>query len=72
LGKLYSRARNPNSYINSILSIDRQINGKTELDIKAVFKVLYQSYTKQLGIIIANCTVYIQYNTTERNGYITI
>jgi hypothetical protein len=40
LKNLYSRIRNLNSYINSILSIDRQINRKTKLDTKTVFKAL--------------------------------
>jgi phage anti-repressor protein len=72
LGNLYSKTRNLNSYINNIPSIDGRINRKTKLDIKAVFKALYQSRIKQLGIIVANYTVYIQYNTTKKKGYITI
>jgi hypothetical protein len=40
------RAMNLNSYVNSILSTDRRINGKTELDIRTVSEALCQLYAK--------------------------
>jgi hypothetical protein len=46
LENLYSKIRNLNSYINSILFINGWINKKTKLDIKTVFKALCQSRTK--------------------------
>jgi hypothetical protein len=72
LGNLYSKIRDLSSYINSILSTDKQINRKIKLDIKVVFKALYQLYIKQLNIVIANYIIYIQYNAIGRNKYITI
>ena len=41
LKSILSRIRSPRSNINGILFIDRQINKKTKLDIKTVFKIVY-------------------------------
>ena len=43
LGNLYSRIRNLYSNVNSILPIDRWINGETKLDTRIVSKALYKS-----------------------------
>ena len=41
LGGLYSKTRNLNSNLNGILPIDRQLDRKTELDIRIVSIILY-------------------------------
>ena len=41
LGGIFSGIRGLRSNINSILSIDRQLNRKIKLDAKIVFKILY-------------------------------
>ena len=40
LGSLYSKTKDPNSNFNGILPINRQIDKKTELDVKTVFMTL--------------------------------
>ncbi len=51
---LYSKTKNTNGNINSILSINGRINKIVELDIGAVLIILYKPCIKQLGIIITN------------------
>ena len=41
LGNLYSSIRDLYSYVNSLLSIDRQINREVKLDTGIVSKILY-------------------------------
>ncbi len=59
LGVLYSKTKNTNSNINNILSIDRWINKTIELDVRAVFILLYQSRIEQLGIVVTSYIVCI-------------
>ena len=63
---LYSKTKNINNDINSILSTDRWANKMVESDIRAILITLYQSHTEQLGIIITNYIVYIY--TTPQEG----
>ena len=59
LGGLYSKTKDLNSNFNSILSINKQINRKTEPDVRTVFTTLCQLHTEQLGIIVTSYIVYI-------------
>ena len=68
---IYSTIRDIYSNINSVLSANRQINGKVKLDTKAVFKALYKPYTEQLDITISSSLVRIQCNTIRRTRNIT-
>ena len=52
--------------------MDKQTDKKIKLDAKIISKILYQSHTEQLGIIITSSTVYIQCNTIRRNRHVTI
>ena len=72
LEMLYNKTKNINSNIDSILSIDRQINKMVKSDIRAVFALLCQLYIKQLGIVITSYIVYIQRYTIKRVENITI
>ena len=56
---LYSKTKNINSDINSILSTNKWIDGTIKLDIGAVFTVLCNLCIEQLGIVIISCIVYI-------------
>ena len=46
LKNLYSKTKNLNGNFNSILSINRQVNKETELDIKTVPITLHQLHTE--------------------------
>ena len=46
LRMLYGKIKNTNNNINSILSIDRQINKTIKPNVKAVFALLCQLYTE--------------------------
>ena len=59
LGVFYSKIRNEDSNINSILLINKRVNKTVESDIGAVPMALYKSYTEQLGIIITSYIVYV-------------
>ena len=56
-----------NNNVNSILFIDKWTNKMVEPDVKAVFMSLCQLHTKQLGITIISCIVYIQCDTIRGN-----
>ena len=72
LEDIYSEIKDPSGYVNSVLSTNRRIDKKIELNTRTVFKALYQSYIKQLGIAIINYTVCIQCYTIKRIRNITI
>ena len=72
LGMFYSKTKNTNSNINSILPVNGWANKIVELDIKVIFIVLYKLCIKQLGIITTSHTVCVQHNTTKGNWDVTV
>ena len=72
MGSIYSKIKNINSDINSILFINRQANKTTKPDIEIIFMTLYKPHTEQLGIVIISYIVCIQCNTIRRNQDITV
>ncbi len=59
MGVLYSKTKNINSDINSILFTNGWTDKTVEPDIGTVFMALCKLYTEQLGIVVTNCIVYI-------------